>query len=71
MLLCNKLNQIGEHNFMSMKIPMNCKWNLDLLEELLHDYFDKRIVTYLRYGFPISQIKKTGCSDVPQNWPGV
>ena len=66
-LLCNKLNQIGKHDFMSLKIPTNCKWNFHFLEELLDNYDDKRIVDFLRYGFPISQVNDTGCSDIPQN----
>ena len=52
---------------MSLKIPTNCKWNFHFLEELLDNYDDKRIVDFLRYGFPISQVNDTGCSDIPQN----
>ena len=69
-LLCNKLNQIGKHNFCSLKIPTNCKWNLTLLEDLLRDYEDKKIINYLRYGFPISQFEKKGSSEISNNWPG-
>ena len=55
---------------MSIKVPTNCKWDLELLDELLHDYADHNIVNFLRYGFPISQNITTGCQEIPQNWPG-
>ena len=67
-LLCNKVNQMETHNFCSLKILTNCTWNLDRLEWLLHDYHDKEIEKYLRYGFPISQFKTTGSTYIPQNW---
>ena len=41
------------------------------MEDLLRDYEDKKIINYLRYGFPISQFEKKGCSEIPYNWPGV
>ena len=43
---------------------MNCSWDLDKLETLLHDHNGKEVVDYL------SQFKTTGSTSVPNNWPG-
>ena len=53
-----------------MKVQVNCLWYLDQLETLLHEYKDKEIVTFLKYGWPISHNGKTGSTSVPANWPG-
>ena len=58
------------HNFESANVQINCLWNLDKLETLLHNYKDKVIVTFLKYGWPISHNGKTGCTDIPVNWLG-
>ena len=49
---------------------MNFLWNLDLLEKLLHEYKDKDILEFLRYGWPINHNGSTGSTVIPQNWPG-
>ena len=41
--LSDQLNIMGLHNFTSTRIAVNCLWNLDLLEKLLHEYKDKKI----------------------------
>ena len=64
------LNQLNKHNFVSLTVLTNSKWDLELLDELLHDYADYNIVNFLRYGFPISQNITTGCQEIPQNWLG-
>ena len=61
---------MGKHNFCSLKIKTNCTWDLDRLENLLFDYEDKMLVTYLRYGFLISQLELKGSKSTPNNWPG-
>ena len=53
-----------------MKIQVGCLWNLDKLENLLHDYKDKETVTFLKYSWPISHNGETGSTDIPTNWPG-
>ena len=69
-LLCNNLYFIGKNNFESLKVPVPCMWNLDLLERLLCDYDNKRLLEFLRYGFPIGQVKDSGCTAIPKNWKG-
>ena len=58
---------MGLHNFEYLKVHVNCLWNLDKLETLLHDNKNKEIVTFLKYGWPISHNGKT-CTDIPVNW---
>ena len=61
---------MGLHNFKSTKVQVNYRWNLEKLESLLKNYKDKEIVTFLKYGWPISQDGTSGSTSVPKNWPG-
>lgn len=42
-------NRFGAH------IPINDKWNLDLLQDLLYGYEDIEVVEWLRYGWPVNR----------------
>ena len=43
----------GQYNYQGCKIPVNMKWNVELLDSLLLNYIDKDITQFLRYRFPI------------------
>lgn len=45
----------GKYNRYGLRIPVNTKWNLDLLESLLQGYDDIEVVEWLRYGWPIDR----------------
>ena len=58
--LCNCVMREGYPNAWGAKIELNPRWNLELLDSLLVGYYDREVVTWLRYGWPISR---------PPNWP--
>ena len=58
--LCNRVMQEGYPNAWGIRIELNPRWNLELLDSLLGGYHDREVVTWLRYSWPISR---------PPNWP--
>ena len=46
----------GYPNRWGARRPVKAKWNLDKFEELLHDYEDKEVVEWLRYGWPTGRL---------------
>ena len=62
--------QSGKYNYEGLKLKVPCFWNLDHLEKLLHNYHDKSIVEFLRYGWPISHDGHKYNSEKIQNWKG-
>ena len=46
----------GYPNRWGAKIPVKTKWNLKLLEEWLHNYEDKEIVEWMKYGWPTGRL---------------
>ena len=48
--------QKGYPNRWGARIPINSRWNLDLMESLLKDYEDKEVVEWLRYGWPTGSL---------------
>ena len=46
----------GYPNSYGVRIPVECKWNLDRLEELLQHYHDKEVVEWMRYGWPTGRL---------------
>ena len=55
----------GYPNRFGARIPVESRWNLELLEELLQGYQDKEIVEWLRYGWPTGRLP--GLAD-PKKW---
>ena len=45
-------------------------WNLNLFKELLSDYHDKDIITFCRFGWPISHFGDFGNTQSVDNWKG-
>ena len=58
------------HNFESLQVRVGCAWNLDLFNSLLRNYEDKELISFLKFGWPISHDGKSGSTKVPVNWPG-
>ena len=50
------VNQRGYPNRFGARIPVFCKWNLDLLEDKLVDYHDKEVVEWMRFGWPTGRL---------------
>ena len=46
----------GYPNRWGVRIPIQSRWDLDMLEEELQDYHDKDIVEWLRYGWPAGRL---------------
>lgn len=45
----------GTCNRFGARIPINDHWNLDLLQNLLVNYWDAEVVEWLRYGWPVNR----------------
>ena len=67
----------GYPNRWGAKQPVNSAWNLSLFSELLHEYEDKEVVQWLKYGWPTGRLPSLpppglctknhkGASDYPQ-----
>ena len=50
----------GYPNAWNARQPVKCGWDLDLLQKMLIGYYDGEVVTFMRYGWPVSR---------PPNWP--
>ena len=60
----------GTENFCGSKIQVNNNWDLDKLEEWLEDYHDKKVVDYLRYGWPLNANNTVEDCTIPINQKG-
>ena len=65
-----QLQQSALPNFMGLRIPVISTWNLEFLDSILHDYHDRQILQYLRYGFPINFQGQIGTYSEPPNHGG-
>ena len=54
--LHNQVLELGYPNRWGAKIPVNTKWNLQLLQELLEGYEDQEVTEWLKYGWPIGRL---------------
>ena len=43
----------GCHNYMGARVPLKSQLNIDKWEEYLTDYWDKQLVEFLKFGFPM------------------
>ena len=48
------VREVGKPNYLGTRVPVPTHWDLDLLDSLLQDY-DKMVVEFLRYGWPMSR----------------
>lgn len=44
----------GQHNFAECKIPIPSNFHIPFWEEQLVDYWDREVVEFIKYGFPVS-----------------
>ena len=64
------VRETGVTNHRGACIQVNNDWNLDLLEEWLEGYNDKKVVNYLRYSWPLN-VKDTPINNTfPPNQEG-
>ena len=49
----------GYPNRYGAKIPLETKWNLQKMEELLIDYEDREVVQWMKYGWPTGKVPGT------------
>ena len=54
------VRKLGYPNKFGAKIPIDHKWNLDLLEQKLQGYHDLDIIEWLRYGWPSGRLPTMG-----------
>ena len=65
--ICNTVERSGKHNYQGCKIPVESGINCDAFECMLTHYENRRIVDFLRYGWPIGttrEIDKGGDTEV-------
>ena len=55
-MLCNKARENGYPNRWGAQILVPSNWNLPPYQELLQNYWDKDVVEWTRFGWPISWI---------------
>ena len=60
----------GLYNFQGLKINLPIFWNIQVLEKLLHNYKDKEIIPFLKYGWPISHDGRRYNTEKIKNWKG-
>ena len=75
--LAHRVLRSGVPNRFGCQIPVKSNWNVQLMESLLHEYEDKEVVNWLRYGFSISRedtinasvsnINHKGATDFPSH----
>ena len=60
LMIAQLVKKGGYPNRYGARIPIQSKWNLHKLEELLKDYHDKEVVEWLRYGWPSGRLPTLG-----------
>lgn len=60
----------GTYNFMSARIPLPTKVNVEYLREELNTYYDKEILQFLEFGWPISYMHRSLPNSKPRNHRG-
>ena len=60
----------GEHNFKKAQIQVNTNWNLDKLDEWLENYEDRKLIDFLRYGWPLNASEVSEQTQIPGNQNG-
>lgn len=53
--LAKIIMQSGKYNFEGLRIPLKTRWNTDLLQTWLHEYEDKQVAEFIKYGWPIDR----------------
>lgn len=53
--LANTILESGVFNFQGLQLPVQSRWNTELLDNLLQEYPDKEIISFLQYGWPIDR----------------
>ena len=70
-LTCNRINrEMNKCNYEGARIQVNTNWDLETLSEWLKDYEDKKVVDYLRYGWPLNSHKVEENTNIPRNQKG-
>ena len=64
------VRETGEWNQNKARIKVNDNWNLDKLEEWLSEYEDKKVIEYLKYGWPLNSENTTTLEEIPDNQKG-
>ena len=44
----------GKYNFCGLRIPLASNWNFTLMENLCTSHYDRRIMNFLKYGWPVN-----------------
>ena len=64
------VRESGQHNFQHEKIEVNTNWDLGKLEEWLTDYHDNKVVSFLKYGWPLNTVDTEIDEQIPNNQKG-
>ena len=66
----SKVKQSGRHNFQVCRILLPSKFNFEFLETELHNYNDKMILEFLKFGFPVDCTPTNSDPGIPSNHSG-
>ena len=64
------ISDSGLPNYVGARIKLPSPFNFEFLEKHLHDFKDKIVIQFLKYGFPLGHDGKTGSTLVPDNHVG-
>ena len=56
LIIAHKVIKSGTANRWKCRIPINTRWNTDIMSHMLHEYHDQLdLIEWLKFGFPISR----------------
>ena len=65
------IRESGAPNYLVCRLPIDCPWNIEKLEQLLEGYHDKEIIEFFKYGWPIDAHNTEINTNIPHNQKGV
>ena len=67
----HRVKRTAVPNCKGARIQVNRNWNLDLMDEWLEGYHDRKVIDFLRYGWPLNATNTEVNTTVPPNQKGV
>ena len=64
------VRESGVSNWKECRIQVNDTWDLNTFEDWLNNYHNKKVIEYLRFGWPLNARNTAQSSEVPKNQAG-
>ena len=62
--------ETGKFNHKEAKIPINHSWDLETLDDWLKNYSDRKLLEYLKFGWPLNAYDTDTNESIPPNQQG-